>query len=374
MFVERFMAWADEACAIERAAAVEELARHYVGQNIADEDIAATEQVFTILLNDDACAVRLAMAQRLSPCPFTPRVIIFSLAHDIADIASAVYAAAPHFSPQELALAISHPDPSVRLAIANRKELEAPTVRAICEDGCRETVVALLDNPMVRLGPHFMHDIALRLGSDAAIRDRLSACDDILPVTRQQLAHNLAQSLTGSTGLIRLCEAGRLGHAALDACNRATVEIAAACDEAAMYTYVEHLCASGQLTPALLARSICDGELSLFVHALANLTGSSVKRVSAIISDARIPAFQALYKASGLPQGAYGVFVAAIVSINTDASMNMVLEDVMEAVADDDTVSGDVLALLGRMAAERGRATARATSLEQPAELFLEAA
>ncbi|MEE9313779.1 MAG: DUF2336 domain-containing protein [Rhizobiaceae bacterium] len=352
MFVERFMSWSVTAGADQRVEAICRLADTYLNDAIVADDRRATEQVFTLYLNDPSAKVRTAMADALAKSERTPRTLVWGLSQDTSQVASRVYANSPLFKDADLVHAINSEDQLIQTAIAQREVLSGSVVRALVSFGGDRAVSALMQNPFVVLSPALKHDIAARLGKVPAIRAALLEAEDLMSTTRQLLVQRLSSSLVSLVSDREWGSSVRIANCANDATNRVAVEIAMDTHNDNMDEYVAHLRDTAQLTPALLVRAICAGNAALFEMAIATLSGSSLKRVQSIVDEGRISAFRALYGRTGLPQSAYGVFCAAITSWQAAQDGDNVLMNIIERAEKDETVDGALLALLGRMATE----------------------
>jgi len=166
-------------------------------------------------------------------------------------------------------------------------------------------------------------------------------------------------------------ETDRIRNAANDSANRVTVDIAMKTDEHAMTDYVEHLRSTGQLTPALMLRSICAGNAVFFEKSIAVLSGASLKRVQSIVDEGRLSAFKSLYKRTGLPSSAYAVFAAAISvwqklgaseleNVTSDAMLcEKAIHGIREIIMGDLSVDPALVSLIQRLCAEAAVETAR---------------
>ena len=75
---------------------------------------------------------------------------------------------------------------------------------------------------------------------------------------------------------------------------------------------VRHLRATGQLTAGLILRALLSGNLELFDHALAELSGLPQARVSALLHDRSGASLHALLKRAGLPESTFAAFRVAL--------------------------------------------------------------
>src|SRR5262249_55222499 len=157
---------------------------------------------------------------------------------------------------------------------------------------------------------------------------------------------------------------------AREACEKATVALAAESPPGELELLIRHLRESGQLTAGLMLRALLCGNVKLFEHVLSELSGMPFSRVSALIGDRRGAGFRALYDKAGLPASTYLAFRAALDALQeggffrsaVDAAILklQVVESVLSRCADEpreDVVS--LLTQLRRFAMEAAREEAR---------------
>src|SRR5438477_248637 len=154
--------------------------------------------------------------------------------------------------------------------------------------------------------------IAERFGELAAIREALLARDDLSAAARQALVVKLSAALTGFIVGREWLEENRARNVVRDACEKATVTIAAGSARSGLEQLVAHLRQSAQLTPGLMLRALLSGNLPMFEQALAELSGLPLARVTGLLADRRGAGLKALYDRTGLPAAAYPAVRAAL--------------------------------------------------------------
>src|SRR4030095_1512316 len=120
------------------------------------------------------------------------------------------------------------------------------------------------------------------------------------------------ETLAGFVTAREWLEAERAERVAREACEKATVTLAAVSPRTEVAPLIEHLRESGQLNAGLILRALLSGNLALFEHSLADLSGLPLARVSALVHDRRSSALSALYERAGLPASTYVAFHEAV--------------------------------------------------------------
>jgi uncharacterized protein (DUF2336 family) len=117
--------------------------------------------------------------------------------------------------------------------------------------------------------PFSLDRIVERYGHLAAIREAMLTRDDLPAPTRQALVAKLSQTLAGFVAAREWLERDRAERVAKEACEKATVILAAESETAEVSPLIGHLRATGQLTAGLVLRSLLSGNLEMFEEALA---------------------------------------------------------------------------------------------------------
>jgi len=312
MIVRDFLQWVRTAPASERAEATGALARAYLYSDLSADDLAAAEGAMLMLLDDPSPLVRRSLADALAASPNAPPAIVIALAADQPQIAAPVYALSPLFVDADLVDAVATGGAAIQEAIASRAALPCSVAASIAEVGSAEACLVLLENRTADIAPFSIDRIAERFGHLAAIREALLLRDNIPAATRQSLVIKLSEALAGFVAGRAWLDVERAQRIARDACERATVAIAAATPQTELAPLIHHLCASGQLTAGLILRALLSGNIALFEEALAALTDMPVARVAGLIHDRGSVGLRALLEKAQLPPATYPAFKEAI--------------------------------------------------------------
>jgi uncharacterized protein (DUF2336 family) len=370
MIVRHFLDWVRTAPAGKRAEATAALARAYLYSDLSPDDAAAAEGAMLILLDDASPLVRRALADALAASPSAPPAVMLALAADQPQIAAPVLALSPLFVDADLVDAVATGDGEVQIAIASRAALPSPVAAAIAEVGSAEACLVLTENADAEIATFSVDRIVERFGHLAAIREALLARDDIAPATRLTLVAKVSETLVGFVAARQWLDVDHAQRIAREACEKATVTLAAAAPSTQIRPLIRHLRISGQLTAGLILRALLSGNVTLFEEALAELTDMPVERVSNLIHDSGNAGLRALFDQAGLPSSTYPAFKEAIEAMREGGLIiepggvarlkRRTIERVLTRCEDEDI--GDLaplLTLLRRFATEAAREEAR---------------
>ena len=318
MIVRQFLHWLRTAPSGTRAEATGALARAYLYSDLSDSDRIAAEGAMTMLLDDPSPLVRRALAEVFASTEHAPPNIIHALACDQPDVACPVLQRSPLLFDADLVEAVASGDVERQTAVAMRPMLPGSVAAAIAEIGCAEVCLVLLENPHAEIVSFSLDRIVDRHGHLAAIRDVLLSRLDLPAPTRQALVSKLSQTLAEFVTAREWLAPDRAKRITREACERATVALAADSPDSEVGPLIRHLCESGQLNAGLILRSLLSGNVEYLEEALAELAQVPLPRVAGIVHDRKGASFRALYNKAGLPASTFLAFRAALEAMRED--------------------------------------------------------
>ena len=369
MIVRQFINWVRTASAGERAEATRSLARAWLVSDLTEDDRAAAEGALLMLLDDTSPLVRQAMAEVFARSNDAPAAIVQALSVDQPSVALPVLEHSPLLIDADLVDIIATGNCDMQCAVARRVNLPASVCAAIAEVGSASAALELIENADAELAPFSWDRIVERHGHLAAIRESMLVLEDLPAATRAALVAKLSDTLTQFVVARNWLSADRAVRVAGEARDRSTVNIAARSRGDDMRGLVRHLRATGQLTAGLILRALLSGNLELFDHALAELSGLPRSRVSALLHDRGGASLHALLRRAGLPESTFAAFQVALEvnhetgfvdSVDSAARLRRrMVERVLTHCETDQQAAGPLLILLRRFATESAREEAR---------------
>ena len=121
------------------------------------------------------------------------------------------------------------------------------------------------------------------------------------PRSGRRWSSSSRQTLAGFVVAREWLAEDRAQRVAKEACEKATVTLAADTPYHEVRPLIRHLRETGQLTAGLILRALLSGNLTMFEEALADLSGLPLSRVEGLIHDKGSAGFRALYEKAGLP-------------------------------------------------------------------------
>jgi uncharacterized protein (DUF2336 family) len=384
MIVRRFLLWAREASASDRAEGVRALARAYLQSPLSDDERREAETALMVMSDDASPLVRLALAEELAGSNKAPRAIINALIRDQSHIAALLLAYSPLLTDPDLIDAAALGDGLMQRAIAQRPFLSVGVTAAIAEVGETEALIALVENHLATMTATILRRIVERAGEVPALREAIIARPDCPPDVLNLLAGHVSATLGAFARECGWISDQRMLRLTREAGETVAIDLADQADSAGLMAIIGDLKSQGRLTAAVLIRALVLAKPAIVEGALSSLADMPLDHVSAAVHDRHGAGFRAIYRKAGLPEGLYPAFAAAleILSAGGDVSdarhraalSRAMIGRVTEIYAGKDTPeAGGLLVLMRRMETEVLREEARiaAETLADEAALAL---
>lgn len=271
------------------------------------------------LLDDPAPKVRLALAEALADCGQAPRAVILPLSEDQPEIAAQVILRSCVLTDADLVDLAAKGSEVTRSLIAHRPMLSRAVCAALIEVGNVFDALTLLANNGAPLSRRSLKRICERYGDDVEVRALLLDREDLPSDARHALVEKVGAALAGDSLVQAAIGVGRVDRITREACDVATIGLAAEVEAGEVEQLIEHLRTCGRLTPLFLMQALCAGRVEFFASAITNLSGQGERRVRSILADGRQAAVRALFEAAGLGRDISALFADAVLLWRKDA-------------------------------------------------------
>ncbi len=297
-----------------RVSTAEKIATEFNQGNLSQRERTLAVEIFRLMMQDAETRVRQALAQELKACPYLPHELANLMAHDVEQVAVPVLQFSAVLTDADLIDIVQTLNRSKQRAIAKRTRVSAAVSAALVDHGDSEVVIELLRNTGATIEEPALIQAVQKHGSDDTVMrplvDRaelpLTVAERLVTkvseemrrvlVLRHKMSDDLAQSLTRRTR------------------ERVTVGMLnPGISDGEVQRIVTQLRTEGRLTPSLLLRMLCEGDLRFFEAAMATLAGIPWLNAARLIHDAGQRGLAALCRASGLPDQLYPAVAAALV-------------------------------------------------------------
>ncbi|MBB4285960.1 DUF2336 domain-containing protein [Roseospira goensis] len=295
-----------------RARTAEKLARQFDDRSLSPSERRMAEDILRLMARDAAVRVRQALSENLRDNALLPHDLAVTLARDVETVAIPVLEVSQVLTPEDLIEIVRGQDEAKQTAIARRPTVQAAVADALAQEGTEKAVSALAGNLGADLTETSMQRIVDRFGDSESVQGGLIS-RDVLPITiAEKLVNQVSEAFRA-----RLLERHPLSPDAaasllLQSRERATIGLSTGSSEESVIRLVHQLRQHGRLTPSIIVRAACMGDIIFLECAMAELAGVAVANARILIHDSGHLGLRGIFERAGLPESIYPALRAAV--------------------------------------------------------------
>ncbi|RME69117.1 MAG: DUF2336 domain-containing protein [Alphaproteobacteria bacterium] len=269
--------------AANRADAAAKVAAAFSGGDMGDKERAIAEDIFHAMMQDVEVRVRQALALTLADAA-VPRDVALKIANDVAEVAVPFIEATKALDDDDLIQIITNQTADHQVAIARRKTVSGKVADALVETRNEDVVATLVANDGADLSPTTMNRVldtfghVKRVATPMAKRPALplDVAERLVTLVSDKIQKQLLETHGISSDLT--------AELVLQTRERATVSLLDGSAEAPdVHALVDQLHKNGRLTPTIVVRALCMGDLTFFETALARRAGITITNACKLI-------------------------------------------------------------------------------------------
>lgn len=275
-------------------------AAHSEGLGERERDLA--EQIFRLMLRDAETRVRKALSESLQRNARIPRDVALGLAEDVAEVAAPILQHSQVLTEQDLIDIVGRQGAGHQIAVAKRSYVSAGVAAALAESDSEEVVATLVANEGAEISETTLQRVLDRFGESEAVHGPMVHRASLPVTVAERLVSLVSESLREHLVATHDLPADIATDLVLESREKATVALLKdGVDRADVVHLVDQLASNKRLTPTLVLRAICVGDMSFFEAALARLCDIPVANAYQLINDRGDKGLTSLCRKAGLP-------------------------------------------------------------------------
>lgn len=296
-----------------RAEVVKKVAAELNGQRLSETELKIAMDVLRAMAADTEVAVRQSVAESLSRSGELPHDLALKLAHDEVSVAQPLLEGSPVLTDQDLIAILADGNGAKQIAIARRPEVSEQVSAAIVDTGNAAAVVTLVENDGAEMTER-LYDRALKRYSKFETVKSAMVHRAQLPVAiAERLVAMVSDKLKVELVTRHALPAETATDIILEARERATLGLLSEEQRSAnAAALVRQLHSAGRLTPSLMLRALCTGDIQFVEEAFAEVSGLSTEKASMLVHDGGQLGLKAIYKKCSFPEVLFPAFRVAV--------------------------------------------------------------
>lgn len=298
-----------------RIKTAEKLSRQFNHGDLSEEQNSLAKDIFRIMVKDAEERVRAALSQNLKENPSIPHDIAVSLANDIDAVSLPMIQFSEVLTNKDLIQIVGSMDEEKQKAVASREYLESNVSDALVDKGTEEVIVTLVSNKSADIAEDSFNKVLSRFGDSEAIQ-RPMIDRNKLPITvAERLVTKVSEELQKRLLSRHDLPSNVATDIILQTRERATITLSTESSEDDVRRLVAQLNKQKRLTPSIILRALCMGDLMFFEYAMSEFAEVSIENARVLIHDSGDLGLKRIYQTAQQPMSLYPAVRVAIDSI-----------------------------------------------------------
>lgn len=287
-----------------RAETVIKVGAEFAHGGMDDEAISLAREIFRIVVHDAEIRVRKALAESVKDNPLVPHDVAMTLAQDVAEVAIPILENSSVLDEKDLIEIVRNFDSDHQVAIAKREQVSTSISEALANTHNEDVVATLVANNGAKISEQTLTTVLDEFGDNEQINAPLVRRRS-LPITiAERLVTLVSESLKEHIVTHHEISEDLASDLILESRERATVSLLGSNDQAGdVARLVDQLFENGRLTPTLVLRALCMGDMQFFAHAMSRRGNIPVANVYSLVDDSGRLGMKSLFENSGMPVG-----------------------------------------------------------------------
>ncbi len=295
-----------------RAELADKVAASLTGPELAPGEIALAQDIVRILARDVEATVRASVSRGLRNSSNLPRDVALKLADDIDVVALPLLVGSLVLTDADLVDIVRKGSAPKQEAIAGRPNLAETVSDALITHAEEPAITRLMGNETAIIAESSF-DRAVERFADCAPVKQAMVLRQSLPISiSERLVHLVSKELQQHLMRVHALPPGVASDIVLRSREHAIIRLSMGSSEDELSAMIAQMQHSGRLTPTLMLRALCTGDIAFFEAAMAIKGDVPIANAQILVHERSRVGLAALYRKAGMPENLFDVFRAAV--------------------------------------------------------------
>lgn len=296
-----------------RADIAAKLGQQLTDAKLAESELMLAQDIVRHMAHDLAVQVRASLAVSVKKAKNLPHDVALRLARDVEQVSLPVLEYSKVLSEDDLVEIVKTQSPEKQEAIAKREDVSEKIATVLVDEGGEKVVSALLSNKAAKVTDAALEKAAIKYEASPQIQESLVKREHLPLAVAERLVSKVSDALKDHLMRHHELPGDVVADMIMQSREQATAGLLGATKKSDdIEQLVTQLKANGRLTPSLIIRGLCVGDVPFFEWSMAALAGIGINNARVLIHDAGKLGLKSLYDKTGLPQGMYAIIRVAL--------------------------------------------------------------
>lgn len=296
-----------------RAETATKIADQYGNMALTDNERKIAEDIFRIMVKDAEVRVRQALSSQLKDCPTLERDVAMALANDIEQVSLPMLQFSQALSDEDLIEIVRSSSPEKQQAIARRETVSSRLADELVATDSEPVISALVANEGADISEETMDKVIDKFGDRPTVSEPMAMRGKLPIRVAERLLHLVSERIQEHLIAHHDLPPDTVSDVVMQSRERATLGLVGPnANPIDVETLVQQLHENDRLTPSIILRALCTGDMPFFELALAQLANIPAVNARALIHEEGQLGLRALLGKTGIPEEMYPAFRAGV--------------------------------------------------------------
>lgn len=295
-----------------RSELANKLALEIDNPRLKDSELQIAQDIVRVMARDAEASVRQALAQSLRKAARMPHDVAVKLANDIESVALPILENSQVLTDADLVQIIKSGAAAKQEAIAGRPQVSEELSEVLIANAGEKVVARLMDNVGARISEPSLNKAVDRFADSDTIKEKI-VTRPTLPVTvTERLVALVSENLKDYLVRHHEMSPAMAANLVVESRERATIALSDKSTDEELEKMVVQMCKNNRLTPSIILRAICMGDVPFFEMSLAVQANVPIVNARILIHDAGRLGLKSLYAKTSMPPRLMPAFRVAV--------------------------------------------------------------
>ena len=302
-----------EPSAMVRAVVAEKIGNTLNETWLTETELKLAQDIIRHMAADIAVQVRATLAQSVKNAKKLPHDVAMKLAKDVEEVSLPVLEYSSLFTDEDLISIIKSQSPEKQEAIARRDSVSEKVASVIVEEAGESAVSTLISNKSAHINDKSLERVTERFADNQNINNKLAKRDQLPLAVAERLVSRVSDDLKNYLVTQHALPSSLVADMVSQSREQSTVSLLGISkNEEDIEKLVQQLKETDRLTPSLIVRALCVGDIPFFEASMAVLAQIPLHNAQILLHDAGKLGLKSLYDKTSLPQGMFPIIRVAL--------------------------------------------------------------
>ena len=295
-----------------RAELAGKLAIEIDNPNLSESETALARDIVRLMAKDVEVSVRQALSENLRGATRLPHDVALRLANDIESVALPVLEHSHVLSDADLVEIIRSGGAGKQEIIAGREGISESITDVLTDVGNEKVVAKLMDNATAQINETSMNKVVDRFTTSDVVKEKMVKRPTLPPAVTERLVTLVADNMRDYLVAHHHVSPTIAADIVMQSRERTVVGLTGKSTTEELEKLIIQMNKNGRLTPSLVLRALCMGDVAFFETSIAVLANVPLVNARILIHDAGQLGLKSLYERAGMPLNLLPVVKTAI--------------------------------------------------------------